>query len=266
MKLKNLFKYALIVAFLAMGTTEMVAQKKATAKKKTPARTSAAASKTSGPALSASKLVDTKYFVSTYTGQNDQWFFQWVTLRPDNHAYCDYKEGDFNASWKVVGNSLKISNGTKEIFSETSSNGGKTFSGKMSGINTCNFYDITLSHGSNFTAAGVEKDLLAGNYYAFLGYQPRSNSMIMGFPVSVKFQQEEETQGTGTFKITGENKLLAGLGGLKFDYEFGANQLITSKTNDQQDVTPYDDWTTQYFVLNLGPSKVGTLYLYLIKK
>lgn len=266
MKLKNLFKCALIVAFVAMGTTEMVAQKKATAKKITPARTATAASKTSGVALSASKLVDTRYFVSAYTGQNDQWLFQWVSLRPDNQAYWDYVEGDLIVNWKVVGNSLKISNGTKEVFSETSSNGGKTFSGKMNGTNPCNFYDITPSHGSNFTAAGVEKDLLAGNYYAFLGYQPRSNSMIMGFPVSVKFQQDEETQGAGTFKITADNKLLAGLGSLKFDYEFGENQLITSKINNEQDVTPYNDWTTQYFRLNLGPSKAGTLYLYLIKK
>lgn len=266
MKLKKLFSCALIVAFVAMGTTEIVAQKKATAKKKTPARTTSTTSKTSGPALSASKLVDTKYFVSTSLGQNDQWFFQWVSLKPDNQAICDYIEGDSYLTWKVTGNSLKISDGENDVFSETSSNGGKTFTGKMRGKSLCNFYDITSSHGSDFTAAGVEKDLLAGNYYTFLGFQPHRNSMIMGFPVTVKFQQDEETQGAGTFKITGDNKLLAGLGGLKFEYEFEANQLTTTKSNDGQDITPYNEVTTQYFFLNLGPSKAGTLYLYFIKK
>lgn len=268
MKIKSLINCALIAALVAMGSAEMFGQKRATGKKTSSTRTASSSKKTSsGTALNASNLVNTEYFTKTFTGQNDIWLFQWISLNPDGKAVWDYIEGDLEVSWKINGNNLRIVNGSKDLFNVTSNNGGKTFTGKMTSANeTCNFYDITESHGSEFSAETVEKDLLAGKYYTFFGFQPKANSLITGFPVTVKFTKDEETPGCGTFKVTGDNKMMAALGNMKFDYEFEENQFVATNSDGKTLTFSYDKYSTQYFVLSLGSSRIGNQFLFFIKK
>lgn len=264
MKIKTLLGCALIATLMVAIPSEAIAQKKATGKKTTASRT-ATAKKNAGPALNEAKLVDTRYFAAQIVDQNNSCLLQWITLKADNVALFDLIESKVEFTWKVSGNTLTFSRGGNVAFTMTSTNGGKTFTGKSQG-QSVTFYDISNSHGSEFTAAGVEKGLLAGNYYTYLGFQPKKGAYEAGFPVTVKFVEDEETPGSGIFKVTGEHKLLAGLGNMKFNYEFGEDQLVTSKNNGENDFTPYKEYTDQYFYLSLGPSKAGYLYLYFIKK
>lgn len=266
MKIKTFLSCALMAAIAVAGTTDSLAQKKTTARKTTSSKTTTSRAKTSaGPALTAAKLDNTSYLAAANTGRSDIYLFSWVYLKPDSEAVWNYIEDQAEVSWKVSGNTLTV--GKNGVFVVSSNNNGKTFTGKMSGSAPCTLYDITPSHGGNYDPKEVEKYLLNGDYVTFLTYQQRQGQMRMGFPVTVKFTADEETPGCGTFKVTGDNPMMSGLGALKFEYEFAEDKLITTQTKDGKDETPYENnFKNNYFWFDLGQSKLGSLYLYFIKK
>lgn len=268
MKIKTFLNVTLAATLLIGCVSETAAQKRTPAQKRTTTTKKTTSTASKGSALTAAKLTGSEYFALIDLKQNAQYVFNFITLKANEEAVWNYIEDDATIWWTVSGNNLKI--GKKEdggkLFNVTSTNGGKTFSGTyMGGSTTAQLYNITETNGKQLSAQ-TEKDLVDGKYYAFLGYQRSKGEMILGFPVTVKFTPDDEEPGEGTFKITGDNKALAGLGTLKFDYKFGENALVTSKTNGEQDTTEYAKWTENYIKLILGPSKAGALRLYLIKK
>lgn len=265
MKIKTFFACALIASFVAGGTSETIAQKKAASSRTSSSKTPVKKTSSAGT-LSASKLEDTSYFFIVDMGQNDQYLFQWLDLEKDNVALVDYIEDEKEMNWKVSGNTLTLGKGNVTILNATSTDGGKSFSGKFNN-SPCRLYDISRSHGEDFRPAEIEKALISGKFITYLGYQPKRKSMILGFPVTVKFTPDEENPGCGTFKVTGDNKLLSGFGALKFDYEFGKEMLLTSMLGGDNDETPYNDnFKSNYFFLELGNSKGVDLMLYFIMK
>lgn len=264
MKIKTFLGYALVAAIAVAGTTDAYAQKKSSSRKTTSSKTSTSRAKTStGGALTAAKLDNTSYLAIANSGQKDICFFNWINLEPGFNAVWNCIENKAEMTWKLSGNTLTL--GKNQAFVVSSTNNGKTFTGKMSGTAPCTFYNITPSNGG-FNPKEVEKNLLAGNYTALLGYQERRGKLMMGFPVTVKFTADDEDPGCGTFKVTGSNAMMAGLGALKFEYEFEEDKLTNTQTQDGTGETPYADNYSNYFRLDLGPSKVGALYLYLIKQ
>lgn len=266
MKFKRFMSCVLLASLVCLGAADATAQRKSTAKKTTTTarKTSSTSSKTATPAaFSAKKLENSRYFSIAQVDANS-YLFQWLNFKSNKEVLWVNYEEDGDLEWVVNGNSLKIGLNGTYLFNLSTKDGGESFSGSMNGHN-CYLYNITRSKGQPFSAAS-QKDLVAGKYKAFLGIQKYNGKPIVGFPVTAKFTKDVDDPQSGSFKITGDSKLLAGLGALKFDYTFGSDAMVVSTIDNGEDRVNYGDFNNNYVILKLGRhSKTGTLYLYLVK-
>ena len=268
MKIQKVLKTLLIVIFIGCGCFHSLSQKKQPTNK-----TGTSAAKTNYPSLNKEKLQGTFYELWALVDQASGMYMQIDFALRLNEASAVIDEMDMFGKWNISGNKLNFKLGDSFSFNLSSENGGKTFTGTMTNsyVNktaAAKVFNITDYLNSEFDASKVKKDLEKNGYTCWLGMIKGRNDPLLGVPVKATFTADDEE--SGTFKITGESRLLTHLGVLKGEYIFGKNEL-TIVTSDMEDSTPYEDFQDNYLEIYLGreflPS-IGnvTLYLYCYKK
>lgn len=267
-KIQRVLKSLLIVVIIGSSSFTCFSQKKQPAKK---SGTKSAA--TNYPTLKKEKLEGTFYELWALVDQASGMYMLIDFALRINDASAVIDGMDMFGKWNISGNKLNFRLGDSFSFNLSSENGGKTFTGTMTNsyVNktaAAKVYDITDYLNSEFDPSKVKKDLEKNGYTCWLGMYKGRNDPLLGVPVKATFTADDEE--SGTFKITGESRLLTHLGVLKGEYTFGKNEL-TIETSDMEDSTPYEDFQNNYLEIYIGKEylpSIGTvaLYLYCYKK
>ena len=267
-KIQKFLKFLLIVIFIGSSCLPSLSQKKQPSKK-----SGTGSASTNYPSLKKEKLEGTFYELWALVDQASEMYMQIDYALRFNEASAVIDGMDMFGKWNITGNKLSFRLGDSFSFNLSSENGGKTFTGTMTNsyINkttSAKVYDITDYLNSEFDPSKVKKDLEKNGYTCWLGMYKGRNDPLLGVQVKATFTADDDE--SGTFKITGESKLLTHLGVLKGEYTFGKNEL-TIETSKMEDSTPYEDFQENYLEIYIGkeylPSigNVG-LYLYCYKK
>lgn len=264
----------MIALMLLCGSSELNAQNKKTNTRKTTSSKSTS-SKTSSPSLSKEFLTGcTLEFINCVDAADDSWMALEILLDENNKAVADLGYTTMNLTWSVTGNKLNAQslNGNIKINLE-SPDGGITFKGTFSNPSaTAVAYAANLSESkTKMDPKKVQKMIENGDYLCFVFFNNDDDEPWVGSACKLKFTPDDET--SGDFKVSGSSKFLGYLGSLKGEYEWGENDLITTKFNsgEAKDETPYESWSNNFFQIDLGranyPSRgMGKVYLDVIKK
>lgn len=267
MKIKSLLSCFLAAGIFVAGSIDASAQqrKSGTTQKRTTSSTArkSTSAGTSGSALKTAQLENNKYLCCTDLQQNDQWLITFLSLDAGGNAIWD--AGDkIPLNWKVNGNALLVYNSSKTIFNLTSNNSGKSFTGTVNGKSKTYAYDMTASHGASFNFKKFVDGVNDNKYYVFILCNPKKGDLDIGFQGTAKFNEDDDE--SGSLKLNADNKLMAGIGVLKFDYEVEDNSLALTRTDGKETKIDFTDMTDQFVKFDLGPSKVGPLKVYFVKK
>ena len=246
------------------GASDLQAQKRRSKAKKRTTTTAAAAKPLKQQDLAGSKYI---CFIDFNPAEGLQMESELSLLM--SQAVLDFGFTSLDdLSWSVSGNTLKV-NGDMSL-TVTLTNGGKTFKGKSKNSNgkiaDCVLYNAT--EDSSVTPSEIQKMLTGGKYYSYLTIYRRGEPET-GFPVNLKITPGADGK-EGTYKITGDNKVMTALGLLKGTYTFGDSTFGYTTPSGKSNEINYDKMTG-YILCPLGKINIQglgqvDLELYILRK
>lgn len=181
-----------------------------------------------------------------------------IYLLPDNVAAGRRGDGGI-LEWQyaIKGNTLELSYDGKVIHSLVSYDQGKTF--KRKDAPSAKIYNIGRGGQKTLTKETMENALEKGGYICYLNLFKNNDDIEMMVPVTVKATPDEDEENKGIFKVTSESKVMTQLGAIKLDYEFADNKFLYNNLQNKECDLIYSEWKDNYFYINLGSSKVGSV-------
>lgn len=247
----------LIAATMVLATApDMMAQKKSSSSRKTSTGTSTGLTKAD---------VNGKDYVGYITLDTDMELFVRVSISDNDLSVILQRGVELNGSWSISGKTLTYTSSNGNLkFNLTSANKGKTLEG--TGVLNGQRKNVKLYRCPDITwdKASLKDAIEKGGFIAFVN-AIESDGMGLGAPVTFKYTKDLDNSNAGTFKVTGNSKLLTELGVLKGTLEFGDNAVTITGINGNQDILDYSDINGAIY-LNLGNQKGFRVQVVLIKK
>ena len=254
MKLRSILGCFIAASLVFATAPDMMAQKKS----------SSSRSPSTSSGLTKAD-VNGKDYVGYITLGTDMELFVRVSISDNDLSVIMQRGTEVGGSWSVSGNTLtsSSSNGNFKL-TLTSKDKGKILEGTCL-INgqkkSVKLYQCpSVSWDKATLKSAIEKD----NFIAFVNAIDR-DGMGVGAPVTFKYTKDLDNSNTGTFKVSGNSKILTELGALKGTLEFGDDSVKITGINGNQDILDYSDIDGAVY-LNLGRKSGTTVQVVLIKK
>lgn len=259
--------FALIMALIMVmgGASDLSAQKRkaAPARKTTTTRsagTRTGSTRTAGPALKVADLEGTylqMYMDMLYQGKHMD-INSYIQLNENGTAMWDFGFTDWEGTWSVTGNTLKVQAGSWNL-TATSPNGGRSFSGRFKNgddsAHKCQLFQTFVRKG--LTVDKIKTELLAGTCKAVYIKLSLADKHSFAIPAKVKFTPGDEPD-RGTFKVTSDHMIMTALGLIKGEYAFVNNMLLTKLGDDNESMAALHD-STGCIYIPLGKSRIPGL-------
>lgn len=254
MKLRTIIGCFIAAAMVFATAPEMMAQKKGSS------------SRSTGTSSSLTKAdVNDKDYVGYITLNPGMELFVRVSISDNDLSLIMQRGAEVGGSWNISGNTLTStsSNGNIQL-SLTSADKGKTLKGTC--VNNGQKKSIKLYQCPDVTwdKASLKGAFEKGGFIAFVNAID-SDGMGVGAPVTFKYTKDLDNSNSGTFKVSGDSKILTELGVLKGSLEFGDDALTVTGLNGNQEVLDYSDINGAVY-LNLGRKNRALVQILLVKK
>ena len=252
MKLRTIFGCILAASMVFFTSSAIMAQQK-----------SSSGSKTSTSLTKAD--VKDKDYVGYINLAPDMELFVKVSVSDNDLTVILQRGVELDGSWSISANTLAFtsSNGNFKL-NLKSSNKGKTLEGTCIINGQKKNVKLYRCPEATWDKATLKGAIEKGSFTAFVNAYD-SDGMGMGAPVTFKYTPDPDNSDTGTFKLTGNSKILTELGALKGTLEFGDNSVTITGLNGNQDSLDYSDINGVIY-LNLGKKSRSTVQVLLIKK
>ena len=253
MKLRSILGCFIAASLVFATAPDMMAQKKSSSSRKTTSKSTSTSS-----AITKDKLVG-----KTYKG--------WLELVKDNLTDVDVKldENQFvldlgnakgTGTWDVKANTLNVTLKSGMKLKLTSPDNGFILQGTATFQGTTGKIKLYQNREFSWDKPTLINALEKNDFYTLLLAVDNSGYGV-DCPITFKFTKDPDNPNEGTFKISGDHKMLTELGVLKGSIVFDDNQLTIRGINGNEYTEKYSDMEGTFY-LRLGIPYVSGQKLY----
>lgn len=243
MKLRSILGCFIAASLVFATAPDMMAQKKSSSSRKTPSKSTSTSS-----AITKDKLVG-----KTYKGwlemEKDVLIDVDVTL-DENQVVFNFGNAKGTGTWDVNANTINATLKSGMKLKLSSPDKGFILQGTFTLQGTTGKVKLYENRDFSWDKTTLINALVKNDFYTLLLAVDNSGIGI-DCPITFKFTKDPDNPNEGTFKISGDHKMLTELGVLKGSIVFDDNQLTIRGINGNETTEKYSDMEGTFY-LRLG--------------